>query len=105
LLFLLLLRKKKNKNPFRFRNREALLLVGTVIANPGTFDPTNPTPAGQTLHGDHAYVFYQIPVEARKYPLVMWHGIGQFPKLGKLLPTAGKDIKTYSCAGVLGYIL
>jgi pimeloyl-ACP methyl ester carboxylesterase len=59
---------------------------GTVIANPGTFNPYNQTPEGQTFHGDHAYVFYQIPVEARKYPLVMWHGIGQFSKTWETTP-------------------
>jgi hypothetical protein len=53
---------------------------GTVISNPGTFDPYKMTPAGQTFHGDHAYVFYQIPVNARKLPLVLWHGAGQFSK-------------------------
>ena len=37
-------------------------------------------PAGQTFHGDHAYAFYQIPVDARPYPIVMWHGAGQFSK-------------------------
>ncbi len=48
---------------------------GKVLTNPGTFNPTNPiAPSGQTLHGDHAYVFYQIPVKARKYPLVFAHG-------------------------------
>ncbi|MDQ6477113.1 alpha/beta fold hydrolase [Dyadobacter sp. LHD-138] len=58
---------------------------GNVITNPGTFDPikhgaynpTNPVSEGQTLHGDHAYVFYQIPKNARKLPLVFWHGHGQ----------------------------
>ncbi len=59
---------------------------GTVITNAGTFDPYNPTPAGQTFHGDHAYVFYQIPVRARKYPLVMWHGFGQFSKTWETTP-------------------
>ncbi|MCJ7812313.1 alpha/beta fold hydrolase [bacterium] len=59
---------------------------GTVITNPGTFDPYNPTPAGQTFHGDHAYVFYQIPAEARKCPLVMWHGFGQFSKTWETTP-------------------
>lgn len=59
---------------------------GTVITNPGRFDPYNPTPAGQTYHGDHAYVFYQIPAHARKYPLVMWHGIGQFSKTWETTP-------------------
>jgi pimeloyl-ACP methyl ester carboxylesterase len=59
---------------------------GTVITNPGTFDAYNPTPAGQTFHGDHAYVFYQIPAQARKYPLVMWHGFGQFSKTWETTP-------------------
>jgi hypothetical protein len=59
---------------------------GTVIQAPGTFDPYKPTPAGQTFHGDHAYVFYQIPEKARKYPLVMWHGIGQFSKTWETTP-------------------
>ncbi len=59
---------------------------GTVVSNPGKFDPYNPTPEGQTFHGDHAYVFYQIPAEARKYPLVMWHGYGQFSKTWETTP-------------------
>lgn len=54
---------------------------GTMNAAPGTFDPRKPmTPDGQTYHGDHAYAFYQIPVDARKLPIVMWHGAGQFSK-------------------------
>lgn len=51
---------------------------GTVTRTPGTFDPRNPTnPAGQSLHGDHARVFYQLPVRPRRYPLVLWHGFGE----------------------------
>ena len=54
---------------------------GTVTTAPGTFNPHQPmTPNGQTYHGDHAYAFYQIPVDARKLPIVMWHGAGQFSK-------------------------
>jgi pimeloyl-ACP methyl ester carboxylesterase len=54
---------------------------GTVTTAPGTFDPSKPLdPAGQSYHGDHAYAFYQIPVNARKYPIVMWHGAGQSSK-------------------------
>ena len=51
---------------------------GTVVTAPGTFDPIEqgaytptPNPRGQTLHADHAYVFYQVPVDARKLPLVV----------------------------------
>lgn len=35
---------------------------------------------GKTLHGDHAYVFYQIPVKAKKFPLIFLHGAGQSGK-------------------------
>jgi len=59
---------------------------GTLITNPGTFNPYNPTPEGQTFHGDHAYVFYQIPDQARKFPLVFWHGFGQFSKTWETTP-------------------
>lgn len=59
---------------------------GTVITNPGTFDPLKMTPEGQTFHGDHAYVFYQIPENPRKLPLVLWHGFGQFSKTWETTP-------------------
>jgi hypothetical protein len=76
----------KKQKPIQIQEQGSFAIGGTVITNPGTFDATSPTPAGQTLHGDHAYVFYQIPVEARKYPLVMWHGIGQFSKTWETTP-------------------
>lgn len=59
---------------------------GSVISNPGTFDAIKRTPEGQTFHGDHAYVFYQIPENPRKLPLVFWHGIGQFSKTWETTP-------------------
>lgn len=59
---------------------------GTMIITPGTFNAHNPSPEGQTLHGDHAYVFYQIPTNARKFPLIMWHGFGQFSKTWETTP-------------------
>ena len=78
------------------RSRGALLIErqgsfaagGTVVTSPGVFDANAQpaTPAGQTLHGDHAYAFYQVPVNARRLPLVMWHGIGQFSKTWETTP-------------------
>ncbi len=41
---------------------------------------------GRTYHGDHAYVFYQKPVDARWYPLVFAHGVGQFSKTWETTP-------------------
>ena len=67
---------------------------GTVINNPGTFDPYAPTPAGQTFHGDHACVFYQVPEKARKFPLVFWHGKGQFSKTWETTPDGREGFQT-----------
>ena len=72
--------------PIILTEQGSFLVGGTVVANPGTFDPYRPTPAGQTFRGDHAYVFYQIPDQARALPLVMWHGFGQFSKTWETTP-------------------
>ncbi|MBI3546174.1 MAG: alpha/beta fold hydrolase [Gammaproteobacteria bacterium] len=67
---------------------------GTITTQPGKFDPikqgafnpAGPDSKGQTRHGDHAYVFYQIPEHARKLPLVFWHGYGQSSKTWETTP-------------------
>ncbi|WP_448093197.1 alpha/beta hydrolase [Pseudomonas lini] len=67
--------------PLVIQEQGSFAAGGQVATAPGTFDPRKPMePAGQTYHGDHAYAFYQIPVNARKLPIVMWHGAGQFSK-------------------------
>lgn len=78
--------KSTKQKPLLIEEQGSFAVGGTIITNPGTFDPYKPTPEGQTFRGDHAYVFYQIPVKARKYPLVMWHGIGQFSKTWESTP-------------------
>src|SRR5688572_18385869 len=73
--------------PLAIAEQGSSAVGGKVVTAPGTFDPIrhgayNPTDqssAGQTLRGDHVYVFYQVPVGARPLPLVMWHGHGQSP--------------------------
>lgn len=79
-------KKSTDKGPLLIQEQGSFAVGGTVVTNPGTFDPYNQTTEGQTFHGDHAYIFYQIPVNARKYPLVMWHGIGQFTKTWETTP-------------------
>ncbi len=59
---------------------------GTVLRHPGRYDATTRAPEGQTLHGDHAYVFYQVPAKARKLPLVFLHGHLQFSKTWETTP-------------------
>lgn len=74
---------------------------GTVVTASGTFDPVKqgaytptPDPAGQTLHGDHAYVFYQVPTNARKLPLVLWHGHGQSGRTWETTPDGREGFQT-----------
>jgi len=50
---------------------------GVVKATPGSHDNNRPTAAGQSLHGDHLYAFYQIPQHPRPLPIVMLHGAFQ----------------------------
>ncbi len=75
---------------------------GTVVTSPGTFDPikdgafnpANQSSEGQTLHGDHAYVFYQIPANAAELPLVFWHGHGQSAKTWETTPDGREGYQT-----------
>jgi len=74
---------------------------GTVVTAPGTFEPIaqgaytpTPDPKGQTLHGDHAYVFYQKPVNARALPIVFWHGHGQSAKTWETTPDGREGFQT-----------
>lgn len=53
---------------------------GTVIKSDGVFDalkPWNVPQGGQTRHGDHADVFYQLPANAKKHAMLFLHGYGQ----------------------------
>ena len=72
--------------PLVIQEQGSFAVGGMVIKNAGTFDPYKPGPDGQTFHGDHAYVAYQIPANARKLPLVLWHGAGQFSKTWETTP-------------------
>jgi len=84
------------------REQGSFAIGGSVVTAPGTFDPIaqgayNPAgadPRGQTLHGDHAYVFYQIPVNARRLPLVFWHGHGQSGKTWETTPDGREGFQT-----------
>jgi hypothetical protein len=79
-------RPRRNTPPIVLKDQGSFTVGGTVVTNPGAFDPIALLPAGQTIHGDHAYVQYQIPEDARTYPLVMWHGAGQMAKTWESTP-------------------
>ena len=83
-----------NENPssgiITIQDQGSFTVGGSIITNPGTFDSIKRTPEGQTYRGDHAYVFYQIPVNQRELPLIFWHGFGQFSKTWETTPD-GRD--------------
>lgn len=77
---------RKGPEPLVIQEQGSFAVGGTVLTTPGTYDPITRSPGGQTLHGDHAYVFYQVPAKPRALPLVMWHGFGQFSKTWETTP-------------------
>lgn len=87
--------KVNNENEhITIQEQSSFAVGGTVITAPGEFDPIangafnpgNQNPDGQTLHGDHAFVVYQKPVNARTLPLVFWHGYGQSMRTWQTTP-------------------
>jgi pimeloyl-ACP methyl ester carboxylesterase len=86
--------KKSTATPLTIQEQGSFAVGGKVVTKPGTFNPKQPTPDGQTLHGDHAYVFYQIPVNPHKLPLVFLHGTGQFSKTWETTPDGREGFQT-----------
>jgi pimeloyl-ACP methyl ester carboxylesterase len=85
---------KSRHEPLMIQEQGSFAVGGKVITNSGTFNPKHPTPGGQTLHGDHAYVFYQIPVNRRGLPLVFLHGTGRFSKTWETTPDGREGFQT-----------
>jgi pimeloyl-ACP methyl ester carboxylesterase len=83
---------KRHPRPLAITRQGSFAVGGKVIHQPGEFDPTAfpPPPDGQSAYGDHAYVQFQIPPNRRRYPLVLWHGGGQFGKTWESTPD-GRD--------------
>jgi pimeloyl-ACP methyl ester carboxylesterase len=80
-------KERNNTGPFTIQEQGSFLVGGTTVTEAGKFDLTNALkPQGQTLHGDHAYVFYQIPPKARQYPLVFLHGAAESKKTWESTP-------------------
>ncbi|MBP1637228.1 MAG: alpha/beta hydrolase [Bacteroidetes bacterium] len=72
--------KTLKQEPLIIEKQGAFSAGGIVIKSEGTFNPLKPwyeQQGGQTRHGDHADVFYQIPAHSKHYPMVFLHGYGQ----------------------------
>lgn len=72
--------KTNNEELLIIKEQGAFSAGGTVTTSEGIFDPTKPwyeEQGGQTRHGNHADVFYQLPVNAKYHSMVFLHGYGQ----------------------------
>lgn len=102
--FLFLRCDQRDKDPLEIENKDtnaisiysqgAFSIGGVIKMSDGDFDPiahgafnpTNQPTEGQSLHGDHASVLYQIPTNSRELPLVFWHGYGQSMRTWQTTP-------------------
>ena len=79
------------QKPVTIKEQGSFMAGGTVVTSPGEYKDSEPTNFdGETLHGDHAYVFYQKPVKAKKNSIVFLHGYGQSGKSWESTPD-GRD--------------
>ena len=77
----------QKNNYLTIKEQGSFTVGGTVATEPGSFDVNNALNSqGQTFHGDHLYAFYQVPLKARKMPLVFLHGAGQSKKTWESTP-------------------
>lgn len=69
-------------NDIKIAKQGSFAVGGTTIQRNGTYDNSKfvgwaeQIETGQSYHGDHAFVNYQIPAKANRYPLVFIHGYG-----------------------------
>lgn len=87
--------QKQNAKPLLIQEQGSFAVGGITVTAPGVFDLQKPLqPEGQTLHADHAYVFYQVPAKSKKLPLVFLHGAGQSKKTWESTPDGREGFQT-----------
>lgn len=91
------------QEPLMIESQGSFAAGGTVYTAPGSFNPEDGFTnlgggkngnTGQTLHGDHLTASYQIPVNARKLPLVFLHGAGQSARTWDTTPDGREGFRT-----------
>lgn len=81
-LLMILIVSACSDNDIKIEKQGHFSVGGTTIQRDGTYDNSKfigwaeQIETGQSYRGDHAFVDYQIPTKAYKYPLVFIHGYG-----------------------------
>ena len=77
--------------PIALETQGSFMIGGSTVKNDGEFIANDwLSQSGQTAYGDHAYVWYQVPVNAKKLPMIFLHGGGQSKKTWETTPD-GRD--------------
>ncbi|MFJ1256633.1 alpha/beta fold hydrolase [Cupriavidus sp. CuC1] len=83
--------------PITIERQGSFFVGGRQVTAAGTFDPDAlpyPSGAGQTFWIDQMYVQYQIPLNARKLPLVLVHGAGGTGRVWESTPDGREGFQT-----------
>lgn len=87
--------EQKMSKTLTIESQGSFFAGGKTIKAEGEYHTSNPmSHAGQTFHGDHAYVSFQKPVNARRLPLVFLHGAGQSGKTWESTPDGREGFGT-----------
>ncbi len=88
------------KQPLIIAEQGSFAIGGSTLKHDGVFRTDHfLEPEGQIAYGDHAYAFYQVPVDARPYPLIFQHGGAQCKRTWERL-MAAKAFRPFFCARV-----
>jgi len=92
--------------PIVIQEQGSFTVGGTYKERPGKFSQENfVAEDGQRAYGDFAYVEYQIPVKAKKLPLIFQHGGAHNRNaLGNPDPTVEKALIPCSCVPAIRFI-
>jgi pimeloyl-ACP methyl ester carboxylesterase len=84
---------KGGRGPIVLAEQGSFSVGGRTVQGAGVFDPTKSpalTNEGQTFWVDQMYVQFQVPVKARKYPVILVHGGGGTGRVWESTPD-GRD--------------
>ena len=93
--------------PIVIQEQGSFTVGGTYKERPGTFSQENfVAEDGQRAYGDFAYVEYQIPVKAKKLPLIFQHGGAQSKRTWESGPDGREGFNTmFVRAGYAVYLV
>ena len=83
------------KEPLIIAEQGSFAIGGSTLKHDGVFRTDHfLEPEGQVAYGDHAYAFYQVPVNARPYPLIFQHGGAQCKRTWETTPDGREGFQT-----------